>query len=144
MKHLFFYIAALMVLFSCTDRGEGDDLKVFNVNIFNSSNTNFIIRGYNTQDDLEFEYNINTLEDAGNVTYLSNFFDGYRNDADSIVVVFPNSKGYICDLRQSGNSLCFPNKNLLIGLPSFFNDLGNNNYQFTITQDDFDNAFDLP
>lgn len=28
---------------------------------------------------------------------------------DSIIIKFPNSKGYICDLRQN-NNLCFLNK----------------------------------
>jgi hypothetical protein len=66
-----------------------------------------------------------------------------RNYLDSITQR-NKSKGYICDLRQTGNEYCFENKNILVGDESYFNVLEDSVYEFVITQEDYYNAYVLP
>jgi hypothetical protein len=62
---------------------------------------------------------------------------------DSLVVKFSNGKGYICAFSPIGRELCFANRFPLNDDSSFVN-LGNNVFEFIITQQDFDNALELP
>lgn len=133
-----------MVIFSnCTDRHE-EELKNFTVSISNISNETILIKGYDKNNLLSFEYLINSMNKDGEINYSSVNFSGYINKADSISIKFQNNKGYICDLRQSNNNLCFTYKNLLVGNTSYFNEINNNHFEFEINQTDFENALDLP
>ena len=142
MRNLFIILFVTILLFSCTHTDERNEVN-FTVRISNDSNDEIIIKGYTSQNNLGFEHTLESMVSGGEINYFSETFGGYTNGADSIVVMFTNSKGYICDLRQNGNNLCFSNKNLFGG-ESNFNNLENNNFEFIITQSDFNNANDLP
>lgn len=143
MKTYIYFIIVFIIFVSCTDRGERDEVN-FNVNINNTSSESLIIEGYAPNNDLVINNIIITSNSVGaGCNYTAEVFSGYICGADSLVFKFSNGKGYICDLRQSGNNLCFPNKTPFGDEQSFVN-LGNRNYQFTINQEDFTNAFDLP
>lgn len=141
-KYIYIYI--LFILFaSCTDRSERDEVN-FNVKINNTSSEYLIIEGYAPNNDLVINNVVISSNSIGaECNYRAEIFSGYICGADSIVFKFPNGKGYICDLRQSGNIFCFPNKTPFGNEASFVN-LDNRNYQFLITEDDYINAYDLP
>lgn len=143
MRNSIIYLASICLFFSCTDRNERDSIN-FTVSIENNTNTVLIIKGYAPNNMLEFEYTVDSNSRGGENAYFSETFGGYVNGADSIVFKFSNNKGYICADRENGNSLCFANKNPLVGEESYFNFLGDNKYEFEVTQEDFNNAYDLP
>jgi hypothetical protein len=116
----------------------------YTVSFNNQSNDNLVINGYNRFDELQFFYVIEPNTSAGQVTYQAENFSGHQNFADSVVTRFSNGRGYICDLRENGNASCFLLRNPLLGFEEDFNSLGNNIFEFVITQEDFENAFDLP
>ena len=142
MKNIFATLLLLFFITSCTDTEERDEIN-FVVNINNNTNQQLSVRGYNSQNVLEFDYTISSMSNGAEINYSAETFGGYINGSDSIIFSYPNSKGYICDLRQNGNNLCFQNKNIF-GDQSDFNNITNNTFEFVITQDDFDNAYDLP
>lgn len=80
-----------------------------------------------------------------NSFYTTNYnsvnFLGLFGNIDSIVIKFENNKGYSCTGELS-NNLCFQNKNAF-DIEDFIS-LGNNAFEFEITQEDYDNAYDLP
>lgn len=145
MKTYIYFIIVFILFISCTDRGERDEVN-FNVSINNTSSMSVIIEGYAPNNDLVINsIIINPNSNGAECSYRSEIFDGYICGADSLVFKFSNGKGYICAGRITNNQpeLCFPNKSPFGDDPSFVN-LGNRNYQFIITEEDFTNAFDLP
>ena len=70
-------------------------------------------------------------------------FLAFSREADSSIFKFSNGKGYICTVLQNENNLCFQNKSPYDNL-SFDESAENNQFQFVISQEDFENANDLP
>ncbi|MGV6827853.1 MAG: hypothetical protein ACWA45_00490 [Flavobacteriales bacterium] len=82
---------------------------------------------------------------SDNCVYSSEVFLGFSCDYDSLVFKFDNDKGYICSLRSNDNSnICFNSKNPYIFNDEDFISLGNNTFEFIVTQEDYENAYDLP
>lgn len=93
---------------------------------------------------------LNPLE-TYNCSYSKEIFTGFHGclnsnsrGIDSISIVFSNSKGYICVDNSADQALCLLKGPSLFGGAEAFQSLGDNNYKITITQDDFENAFELP
>ncbi|MEO2051519.1 MAG: hypothetical protein ABGX00_07110 [Allomuricauda sp.] len=139
----FLIINALVLLVCCTDSGERD-VKSFEAKVHNNSGVELIILGFNEGNSLVFQQNISNLNSSSTCKSISEVFNGYRcNNTDSIVIKFPNNKGYICDLRGNGNTMCFSNnRNPLTG--ECFQKDQNNLFEFKTTVDDFENAYVLP
>ena len=142
MKNIVVFLIFSFIVFSCTDTDKRREVS-YEVSFKNTTNLPFQIKGFSFYDELEYEYEINSMSSGGDFTYDSENFDGYRRRADSIVIIFPDNKGYICADRVNANNLCFNGKSPL-GNDSSFSDLGNNIYEFIITQEDYDNAYTLP
>lgn len=79
-----------------------------------------------------------------NCSYSSEFFIGYSRvdcSIDKIEFRFLNDTGYISTINEVSN-LDFPNESSPFGDSVKFHQT-NNDYTFIITQEDFDNAFEL-
>jgi len=139
MKKILVLIIGFLVL-SCTDEA---DEQTYTTNIRNSSNSTIEVKGYNVPRELVFDEMIQSNNSSSNCTTSSETFLGLSCRIDSLVVTFNNDKGYITT-SLGENNLSFINRNPLLGNISDFNDLGNNTFEFEITEDDFDNANDLP
>lgn len=140
MKNKIVLVLVGVLILSCTDEA---DLQTYTTNIRNSSNSTIIIKGYNVPGELVFDEIIQSNNSSSNCTTSSETFLGLSCQIDSLVVKFDNDKGYI-NTSLGDNSVSFINRNPLRGNIADFNDLGNNTFEFVITQNDFDNAYDLP
>jgi hypothetical protein len=130
-----------LLLVSCTDRGERDYVN-FNVSIKNNSSESLVIKGYAPNNDLIINTNVESNSVGAECNYSFEYFSGYNCGIDSIVIKFSNGKGYISSLHNP-SIYDFPNDNNPFGnSPKFIID--NGVYEFTINQEDFINAFDLP
>ncbi|WP_395043535.1 hypothetical protein [Flavobacterium sp.] len=134
-------IIVIFFFISCTDRNE-KEYRNYSVEINNSTSVGLTIEGYNSENNLIINNSIESNSIGAECNYQAEIFSGYICGADSIVIKFSNGKGYICDLRESGNILCLPSK-FIFSEQGFIN-LNNNNYQFVITEDDYNNAYVLP
>ncbi len=125
---------------SCTDTNEqlGNYSTVFR----NASLQTLTIKGFDNQNNLVFENIVNSLENGQQCNYDAEVFLGFSCQADSLIFKFDNDKGFICVFLLENNNFCFLNKNPYDSTD--YESLGNNNFQFTITQQDFENAFELP
>lgn len=138
-KFIYIFILALS-FYSCTDTNER--LDNFSTVFRNASLQTLTIKGFDNQNNLVFENIVNSLENGQQCDYDAEVFLGFSCQADSLIFKFENGKGFICVFLIENNDFCFLNKN-----PYDSNDyesLGNNNFQFSITQQDFENAFELP
>lgn len=98
-----------------------------------------------SQGELQDQKSLSQGETKNICTYTSESFIGLAGcQKDSVVVEFNNSKGYI-DIRL-GNNLneyrFLGNKSIFIQGNGFQN--VSNDYVFSINQEDFENAFELP
>lgn len=143
MKKTIIIVLITILLTSCTDSGDRE-VKSYEAYIYNESSVEINVIGYNETNTLVFQQNIPFQDSSSSCESISEVFNGYRcNNTDSIVIKFPNNKGYICDLRGNGNTMCFlNNRNPLTGLG--FQKNQNNQFEFKITVEDFENAFVLP
>jgi len=147
MKRLIFLVGLAIV--SCADTNERDEI-LFTVRLKNNSNEEIQIKGYSSPSNIpEFDFTISPFNLGGEISYRAEAFLGYVNGYDSITFKFPNEKGYICSIRVSNSQpkLCFLNEKSPFGNDPNnppFNEIGNNIYEFEITQEDYENAFELP
>ena len=145
MKYTIKIIFILLALVNCTSE---EKETLYNALIRNASDNTIKIKGYNSKlNQLKYEINIESMRSGGEVDYFSPSFGGYVSGADSMVFSFNNGKGYICVVRTAEsvgdvNQLCFQDKSPF-DIEGFKN-LGNNTFEFEITQEDYDNAYDLP
>jgi hypothetical protein len=119
----------------CTDTG---DTVIRNIRFKNSASQSVQILCYN-QNVLAASENISPNA-FGRDYNTSATFLGFTV-FDSIVMKFPLNKGYICSL--SDNTICFPDKGGPLSLDA--NDFikEGSNYYYDITEEDYQNAFDL-
>ena len=143
MKTLKFLILFLFLL-NCTSEPDFFD---FTAILTNESGSELTVYFYDNE-NLVSTVTLNNSEST-TCSYSAESFDEFRKCDDiprinAITMVFSNGKGYSCDLSPSSEQiLCFGDaKNPL--LPGDFNELGNRQYEFVITEEDFINAHDLP
>jgi len=137
INHFKIYVVLLLFL-SCTDTNE-EVAKSFSIEIKNESSNTLIFEGWRNSEIIIEETILNNSFHA--ITYSRVNFSGLYGNVDSLAIKFENNKGYLCTGELSDN-LCFQNRD---GFNmDDFDSLGNNTYEFTITQADFENAFELP
>lgn len=142
MRFIYLFIYVLLVgLSSCTDEPEQYN---FTVSIKNNTNTDLEVKFF-YENTLQTQKILNQGETSKICDYYGEFFIGLSGCVkDSVVVDFKNSKGYIDKrLDNSQNTYRFPN-----GKSIFLQGMGfkniNNTYEFVITQEDYENAHELP
>ena len=142
MRKLLYILLVGIFIYSCTSE---PDVRTYTTRIRNSSNSILNIKGHDTQDNLVYNELVGLGGSSTNCVTSSESFLGLSCSIDSLIVKFDNNRGYICAVRITNNQpeLCFSNKTPFGNDPSFL-DLGNNTYEFVITQEDFENAYDLP
>ena len=110
----------------------------------NLSNHELTVEGYsnaNNHQTLIFANTLNYNENSSSCEYWQEFYTGFPPECvDSIVFKLPNGKGYISRSVRSMGMKSFPNKD------PFWPDhelVGNNTYEFIVTEEDYNNAFDI-
>lgn len=138
-------LLSIVFIISCTQK---DKYKDYNLFIRNNSSQDLRVISY--KDNIEID---NILIGIGERGLECNLVDVRRisyslcDNLDSIKFVFPNDKGYSCSI--SDESLCFGDGSPESGMaPWYLNDkfinISGDTYEFTITQEDYNNALDLP
>ncbi len=136
-------MSMVLILISCTDKNERE-LMNFDVQFRNSSSNALNIKGFDSDNNMIFQDEVLNSESSTQCQSVTEVFNGFGCSLDSLVFSFDNDKGYICSKRASDTSnLCFSSKTPFGDDPSFVS-LGNSTFEFVITQEDFDNALDLP
>ncbi len=140
-----YFLIIFLALFSCTDEPEE---QTYVTNIRNNSTSIINLEGYNRLDELILNEEIVQNSNSSDCSYSAENFGGFVCAGDSVVIKFSNGKGYICAVRISNNhpELCFNNNDerFISGNSPSFMSIGNNIFEYKITQEDFENAFDLP
>ena len=142
MKKVIF-ILTVMFIYSCVSETPQYN---YTVSLRNESQNVLTVAAINDKNEIVFQQILNPMESSENCTYVWETFQGFNcSSIDSISVVFDNGKGYACDMRFNNivTEYCFSEKNPFSGSSSF-SDLGNKQYEFIITEEDFNNAHDLP
>jgi len=136
-----FILFSLFLFFSCSQEDKYNDYRLFIRN-----NTNQVLQIETFKDNISI--NMATLQSNG-AGLECNLFDvrlisyDLCDNIDSIKFVFPNGKGYLCSIGDD-ESLCFGNEITPWSLNEKFINTSSNIYEFTINQEDYENANDLP
>lgn len=143
MKKKITLILIIISIISCTDRGERP-LAEYKMIVKNETNQSFLLKiTYGTTE----LFNQNILPNSS-TTICSRTIDnhsyGFTCGFANMELRFPNDKGYRCsNIENSDNTLCLSNGRNLLAQIGYI-DIGNNSFEFKITQDDYDNAYILP
>jgi len=135
-------ILALAFLISCTT--EEKALDYYEIIFKNNSQVDFNIKIYNKDGTTEMNQNVSHSAVTNSIQRSNKGFGGFNATIDSIVVRFANGKGYKCvDFWGSTDSKCFLSKSspLSDDVTSFVKD--GSTYIYIVTEQDFQNAFDL-
>lgn len=129
------------ILFSCTQEDKYKDYTLF---IRNSSNQELNVKAFKNNIEVNSIF-ISSNERDLECTLIEVRRISYSlcDNLDSIEFIFPNGKGYLCSIGDD-ESLCFGNEITPWSLNEKFINTSNNIYEFTITQEDYENANDLP
>ena len=143
MKYLIVLLAILIG--SCSTE---EDLELFEIYFQNDTNQTLDIRLYDGVDSLDFsnqtgQFTILPSEKTKVCEYQNEQFIGYNFCSGQIVFEFPNGKGHFCH-GSINNSRCFDNDTRYIfnSRDAFISN--GTEYTFHITQEDFENAYELP
>ena len=131
-------ILFFIVLLSCTGKNE-DTTEDFSIVLKNGSSSTVRFEGWGLSKKKIEE--VVTDNSPITIAYTNEAFKGLFGKVDSIVFKFENGKGYICTGEPS-DEICFENRNAFD--KEGFIDLNKNRYEFVITQEDFENAHNLP
>ena len=133
---IFFFFA-----YGCTDE---PDLYNYEVSVLNNSTENLTIETY-LEGVIDSNVNIENGVSGLKCSYSDDKFRGFKFTEclmDSIVFRFDNGKGYISSINYP-SIYNFPNDENPFGVSSKYSKT-KNVYEFVITQEDFENAYDLP
>ena len=140
LKNLNLAYIILLYTFSCTDE---PTLREYEVLVENQSSNEITIEGYDSNNTKIYQSIVQPKNRNEGCFASLESFDGLATcNTDSLVFKFSNGKGYICALRENGLEFCFSVKSPFES--EDFNSLGHNTFEFIITQEDFENAFELP
>lgn len=122
-----------------------DEEQYFNYRVIinNESSHSLNIEAY-FSDNLSFENSLVQNQNSAPCEYSDVSFLGYSCMIDSMVFKFDNGKGYISTLPfppSSANEYDFPDKSPFTSA-GYINTEGNT-YEFIITKEDYNNAFDI-
>nr|WP_297919026.1 hypothetical protein [uncultured Allomuricauda sp.] len=144
------FISALFLnLTSCTDE---PDLPEYTVVFVNTSGKSFTISMFYNDFGTPRIYDEFSLSESEEYkcSYKSESFLGIRGclnnnsrGVDSLRIVFDNGRGYICvDEALSIQNFCA--RDFYTSHTDTFEEIGENIFQVSISQKDFENAFELP
>lgn len=139
--NLIYILLSLVLIISCTQKDKYNDYKLFIKN-----NTNQVLKVEMFESNISV--NLDTIQSGENglecnlVDVISISYSLCYN-FDSIKFIFPNNKGYLCKFNGD-ETLCFGNEITPWSLNDKFINTTGNTYEFTITQEDYENANDLP
>jgi hypothetical protein len=142
MKRLIFLFFITSIILSCTTEPKESEFSLF---IKNNSEQSINVKSYLNGTFIS-ESDLFSGNRSFNCIYNSEFFLGYKLTScsiDSLVLKFSNNKGYISSINYI-STYDFPDDMSPFGASSKFIDLGNNVYEFEITQEDYENSFELP
>lgn len=141
MRIIFTLFIINFILLSCT--GEPDTFE-YTVSLKNSTSVDLSIHAY-FNSNLVFKNQLSTGQNSQTCNYVGEHFWGFFSSecgVDSLVLTFDNGYGYICNERNDG-AFNFSNaRNPLLPNGGFENE--GTNYEFIITQEDYENAHKLP
>ncbi len=126
--------------------GGGPSLNFYAFLITNESAHEVRVTFYNNENTIIFSNTFTPSQGIQICNIENNVFISFLCAGDSVVVEFDNNKGYICSKRLNSNStnLCFQNKSFYGASQEDFERLGGSTYNFIITEEDYENAFELP
>lgn len=137
----FHFLFSMYLVISCTDE---PSINSYSVSLKNNTSSVLEIRCFSEQ-KLQIQKILNQGESSEICNYSAESFYGLSGcDKDSLVIDFGNSKGYI-DIRlgNNQNTYRFGNeKSIFIQGMGFQNN--GNDYEFVITQIDYNSAHVLP
>lgn len=135
------YLSCSVLLIGCTVE---PDLSKYTTFVTNQTSEIVNISGYDANRTKVFENILDPEDESERCEVFVEAFYGLAScGIDSLVVKFNNDKGYICAFTTDGAEFCFNDK-FPLGNDTSFIDLGNNIYEFIITQQDFEDAYNLP
>ena len=141
MKLYQLFILLTLLFISCTGGGERSTI-IFTNRIRNNTDTSFVLKIEDTSQNIVLNELILPNNFLDFCEYPSLSYRGIGcSDFGTISILFGNDKGFVCSAINE-NTLCIPQKDLIedrVGTK-----IENGLYEITITQEDFDNAFDLP
>ena len=140
MKTITVTIFFCLFIFSCTSEPKENNYQTI---IKNSTTSDILLEGYDSNDNLILNYLIPIDNSYSDCIALTEDYLGLSCQLDSLKITFNNDKGYICTVF-GGQDFNFLNKNIFYFEEDSFTKINNSTYQFTINQEDFNNAFDLP
>lgn len=144
LNKIFTYlILGVALVSSCT---EGEDFIEFDTRYKNESGSAITITGFNRNNQIEYQYILENNDASESCSQQSTLILGPWCLADSLVFRFQNEKGFICKSRATVSNLCFPNEKSPYGTEEgpFFRSFAAKSFEFIITKEDLENAFDLP
>ena len=143
MKNLIVLLIILLTFNACTKE---DKVKRYEFTIINNSGENLTLSLLNQ----------GTAVFTTDIMSTSSYFCSYTAEVntliseclqegiDGIEIIFGNGTGYLCYMtNMSDNSLCFSGSKNPFNNDSYIT-VGNNQYEFIITEEDFNNAHELP
>ena len=141
MKLYQFTFLFILLFISCTGGGERPTI-IFTNRIRNNTDTSFVLKIEDTSQNIVLNELILPNNFLDFCEYPGKVYVGIGcSDFGTISILFGNDKGFICPAIND-NNLCIPQKDLTedrVGTK-----IENGLYEITITQEDFNNAYDLP
>ena len=143
MKKAIYFIWIISLLYACNN----DEEKTFEykVSIRNTSTHLLTIDAYR-EGIIRQHLEINTSENGLSCNYYNDFFIGYQLAGcliDSVKFTFDNGKGYLTSINYP-TEYELSNHDGIFGSGPGFEKIEGYTYEFIITQEDFNNAHDLP
>ncbi|MEX0363279.1 MAG: hypothetical protein AB3N10_20055 [Allomuricauda sp.] len=128
-------------ILACTDEPNQTN---FMVSVKNISSSTMRIEAFEKK-SIVFQEDLSTGENSSSCNYTDENFRGiFQNycGIDSMVVKFNNQQGYI-SINNNLGDFNFSNKRNPL-LPNGGFEIKGNIYEFLVTEEDFENAFELP
>lgn len=139
MRKLFIYLCLVLTAFACTDEGNPDSMEM-NLYFRNMATDPVNIETY-AEGLLRKSESVGPMQSGSTYTfYTRNNFNNFGYVTDSLVIKYPNGKGYVC---SPGGNLCISSKPSPINAVKEDFIKEGNSYYYVLSQDDFVNALDL-
>ncbi len=135
----------LIFLNSCIFRNDTDE-ECYNLKIRNLSGELLEVTAYNSLNTSENVETIQSMQSGLSCNYCSPGFSGYVAggcEIDSIKIIFPNGKGFLCG-SANNSAYLFEGNQTPIGNSEKYENVGSNSFEFIITEEDYINAHVLP
>ena len=139
MKKVYLYVFIVLTALACTDQGNPDPSEI-NLHFRNTGTVEASIETY-AEGIFRKSESVGPMQSGSAYTfYTRNEFNNFGFVTDSLVVKYPNGKGYVCS--PAGN-LCIASKPSPVDAVEEDFIREGNSYYYVLSQDDYVNAFDL-